>query len=59
MSAHKKDNHHCRYCKKEYSKKEAKRIYGKLSNVYVGGYCSAICFTNHYTNVPLEKTINS
>ena len=32
-------------CQKEYDRDEVARRYGKDSNVYLLGYCSAYCFT--------------
>ena len=37
----------CKYerCQREFDKEDVRRRYGKDSNVYLLGYCSAYCFT--------------
>ena len=37
----------CKYsrCQREYDRDEVARVYGKESNVYLLGYCSAYCYT--------------
>ena len=43
----KKDKAICKYkkCQKEFDRKDVARVYGELSSVFQGGYCSAICYT--------------
>lgn len=35
----------CKHCGVIHSPREVKRIYGKLSQPYLLGYCSAQCYT--------------
>ena len=35
----------CTFCRTLYDPKTVKRVYGKESPVFLGGYCSAACYT--------------
>lgn len=40
----------CRQCNKEYSKKEVQRVLGKTALPVQLGFCSAQCYTKHFSN---------
>lgn len=37
----------CKNCDCKYDKKEVERIYGNISAVAEGGFCSALCYTKY------------
>jgi Na+-translocating ferredoxin:NAD+ oxidoreductase RnfD subunit len=45
MSERMPQDRNCKHCGEEYDSSEIERCYGKESSVYIGGFCSAQCYT--------------
>jgi len=45
----------CKYCNCDYTKFDIERTHGVHSSVYIGGFCSAYCFTQHAMKKRLPK----
>jgi hypothetical protein len=39
----------CKECGEEHDRNEVKRVLGKESQPYLGGFCSAFCYTKNMT----------